>query len=313
MDEAFAAVRAGGEAVTAYRKRLRALYRREAGARVLAAVNTTTPFRERLVWFWRNHFTVSIRNPHVRRLAGAFEREAIRPHIVGRFAELLLAAVQHPAMQLYLDNYLSVGTNSPVGRRRGKGTNENLAREILEHYTLGVEDGYSQADVGSFALMLTGWGFDRRQASQNQTFTFATDRHEPGPKVLLGVRYDEAGLNEGEAALEALAAHRSTERHLAAKLASHFAADDPPPESVKRLARAFTDNGGDLGVVSRALVAEPATWVRAQRKVRSPAELVVATARATGFHGGEARPLLESLRLIGQLPFFAPSPAGYPD
>ncbi|MDX1575707.1 MAG: DUF1800 domain-containing protein, partial [Kiloniellales bacterium] len=224
-----------GDLAAMVRRRFREDFMREAGQRSLAAVRSETPFRERLVAFWSNHFTVSVRKPIVAGIAGAFEREAIRPHVTGRFADMLLAVTRHPAMLLYLDNAQSFGPKSRAGRWLNKGLNENLAREILELHTLGVEAGYSQDDVRNLATILTGWSLARPGKDANPGgFKFHQRAHEPGDKVLLGRRYREAGMAEGEAALRDLAGHPATARPVATKLARHVIADDPPGPAVAR-------------------------------------------------------------------------------
>lgn len=310
----FTAQRAGVDKLQAFiRQEYRDLYLREAGVRTLAMIESERPFRDRLVVFWSNHFTVSAKRPVVAGLAGAFEREAIRPHVTGRFADMLLAVARHPAMLGYLDNIASVGPTSPFGLQRGLGLNENLAREILELHTLGVDGGYGQADVVALAKMLTGWNVGRPERSPTPgIFHFYDGVHEPGPKAFLGRHYPEAGEAEGEAALRALAAHPATARHLAAKFARHFVADDPPPALVARLVRRFEETDGDLGVMARALIDSPEAWASAQGKFKTPQDFVVSALRATGFAGG-TEALVSSLDQFGQAPFAAPSPRGWSD
>ncbi len=303
--------KAGRDALKALRPRWRKGYLAEAGQRSLAGVRSDAPFHERLVAFWSNHFTVSVRKAGLFALAGAFEREAIRPNLTGRFAGLISAAVKHPAMLVYLDNAQSIGPNSPVGRRRNRGLNENLAREVLELHSLGVEGGYDQGDVLALAKILTGWSIARRGAGING-FKFRARAHEPGDKMLLGRRYREDGLAEGEAALAALARHPSTARHIARKLARHFVADQPPETAVERLARVFQDTDGDLTALAEALIRLPEAWQEPLAKVKTPQDLVVSTLRATGFEGA-AKQVVLALRLLGQAPWAAPSPAGWPD
>lgn len=300
------------DARRAFNERVRSAYLAEIDARMGAAVTGEATLLERLTWFWSNHFTVSILRPAIRGFAPAFEREAIRPHVTGRFADMLFAVARHPAMLLYLDNALSIGPNSPVGLRRDKGLNENFGRELLELHTLGVDGGYTQADVTALARILTGWSVARPNEPSPGGFRFRPMVHEPGAKLLLGRSYDEAGEAEGEAALGALAAHPATARHIATKLARHFIADDPPKESVERIARVFRDSGGDLRQVTAAVVREEAAWRAPLTKIRTPGEMVVAACRVTGFTP-PAPMLVNSLRLLDQMPFFAPSPAGWPD
>ncbi|MFO0997750.1 MAG: DUF1800 domain-containing protein [Alphaproteobacteria bacterium] len=277
-----------------------------------AAIGSTAPFRERLVRFWANHFTVSAQRPAVAGLAGAFEREAIRPNVTGRFETMLVAAIQHPAMLLYLDNAVSIGPNSPAGRRREKGLNENLGREILELHTLGVNGGYTQADVRSLATIITGWTIARLKDSNAGQYTFAPPLHEPGPKMLLGVRYEARGEEEGLAALRALARHPATAQHVARKLAVHFIGDDPPPAAVDRLARLYLEQDGRLLPLYRALIDGQDAWQRPLEKLKTPQEFIISTYRATG-QMPQRRALLEALERLAQVPFTAPSPAGWPD
>jgi uncharacterized protein (DUF1800 family) len=285
---------------------------KEAAARTLVQIDTVQPLRERLVVFWSNHFTVSIVRPLVLGLAGAFEREAIRPNVTGRFHDLLLAVVRHPAMLLYLDNAGSTGPNSRLGQRQGKGLNENLARELLELHTLGVDGGYTQADVTSFARILTGWSVTGIKDRNPGTFRFRPFIHEPGEKIFMGQRFGPAGEEEGLQALEFLSRHPSTARHVARQLAIHFIADDPPAALVERLAGVFRDSDGDLLALSNAIIDAPEAWQKPLGKLKTPNDLVVSTIRAVGYSGDDKR-LLGSLRGLGQPPFSAPSPAGWPD
>lgn len=296
----------------AFRERLQAVYLAEIDARVKAAAGSDAPLLERLTHFWSNHFTVSGFRPVVRGFAAAFEREAIRPHVTGRFAGMLIAAERHPAMLLYLDNALSVGPQSRFGVQRNKGLNENLGREILELHTLGVDGGYGQADVEALARILTGWSVARLQDPDPGSFRYFEPIHEPGPKVLLGRTYREDGYREGEAALRDLARHPATARHIAVKLARHFIADDPPPEAVERIARVFRDSDGDLKAVTVAVVREDGAWQKPFAKLRTPSDLLIAACRVSGFTPPPEM-LVRSLRALNQPAFFAPSPAGWPD
>src|SRR5579875_764089 len=207
------------EVKRAFNERVKAGYMAEIAARTGAAATSEAPLLERMTRFWSNHFTVSILRPAIRGFAPAFEREAIRPHVTGRFADMLFAVARHPAMLLYLDNAVSIGPDSIAGRRRGKGLNENLGREMLELHTLGVDGGYTQADVEALARILTGWSVARLRDPGPGTFHFFPPIHEPGPKTLLGRTYREAGYEEGQAALLDLAHHPATARHIATKLA----------------------------------------------------------------------------------------------
>jgi uncharacterized protein (DUF1800 family) len=313
------------EAIKAFAMETRQIFMKEMAARFLQGFETTQPFRERLVWFWSNHFAVSIMKAQSSQFVGAFEREAIRPHVTGNFADMLLAVEHHPAMQLYLDNAQSIGPDSMAGRLTGKGLNENLGREILELHTLGVDGGYSQADVISLAKILTGWSIDRgaprtgvMNAVADGSFRFFPARHEPGSKDLLGRNYVQ-GYQSGVQALSDLAQHPATARHIATKLATHFIADDPPEDSVKRIARVFLDSRGDLMKVSRAVIDEPAAWRQLPGKVRSPVEYIMAALRVAGgdrlamLDEKSVGPVLQSARAMGEMPFSAPSPKGWPD
>ncbi|MBV8447523.1 MAG: DUF1800 family protein [Hyphomicrobiales bacterium] len=272
-------------------------------------------FGERLAMFWANHFAISAaKGPNVRVIAGAFERETIRPHVFGRFADMLLAVETHPAMLFYLDNQQSFGPNSPAGQNRKRGLNENLAREILELHTLGVNGGYTQDDVTSLARIITGWTVVGRQGRLGTpgSFVFFANAHEPGDQQLLGNIYAEAGFEQGKAALLHLARHPATAAHLAQKLARHFVSDDPPSALVDKLAKTFMATDGDLAAVSTALVEAKESWTPQLAKVRSPLEFSIAILRATGAKP-EPQPVLGGLYVMGQ-PYWQPSgPNGFSD
>jgi uncharacterized protein (DUF1800 family) len=223
------------------------LFRAEALARFQRVVAADTGFVERLVHFWSNHFCVSAsKSGAVRAIAGAFEREAIRPHVLGRFGDMLKAVASHPAMLLYLDNAQSFGPASRAGRNRQRGLNENLAREILELHTLSVAGGYGQADVTALARILTGWTFagPAGRIGEPGQFAFFANGHEPGDHGLLGKVYKAGGIEQGEAALADLARHPATARHVATKFAAHFVADTPPAALVERLEASFKTSDG---------------------------------------------------------------------
>lgn len=286
-------------------------------ARGAQLVQSEAPLVERLVLFWSNHFTVSTTRWAIAPMTPAFEAEAIRPQVLGRFADMLRAAVRHPVMLTYLDNPRSVGPDSVEGRARGGGVNENLAREVLELHTLGAQGGYGQADVSQFALALTGWshgGLPHEGAEAvHGRFRFVQAHHQPGPKVVLGRLYDEAGEGEGLAILDDLARHPATARHLATKLVRHFVADDPPARAVARIARVFQDSEGDLAEVARALVELPEAWSDPLAKVKTPHELVLAVHRVLGGEAPQPGDYLRPLRLLGMMPFSAPGPQGWGD
>jgi uncharacterized protein (DUF1800 family) len=301
---------------------LRDQYVTAVGARTAAALASETPFVERLVHFWSNHFAVSVDKIAVVGLAGAFEFEAIRPHVLGRFSDLLSAVERHPAMLLYLDQAQSIGPGSRLGTRaaqrgRERGLNENLAREILELHTLGVRSGYSQGDVTEFARALTGWtvgGLGRLPALQaaGPGFTFAEAVHEPGARTVLGRRYAQTGEAQAQAVLNDLAVHPATARHVATKLARHFAADDPPPGLVSRLEAAFLSSGGDLPTVYRVLVEAPEAWGTSQ-KFRTPWDWTIAALRGTGVTSLPGATAAAAFQQLGQAVWKPGSPAGYDD
>lgn len=291
-------------------------------ARFRAATTSPRSFVERLVHFWSNHFAVSVDKLAVLGLAGAMEREAIRPHVLGNFADMLLAVEQHPAMLIYLDNQQSIGPNSAAARlagRRGRdvGLNENLGREILELHTLGVDAGYSQADVRGLATLITGWSIGgdsgALRGGDPGVFFFRAAFHEPGAVTLLGKRYAEAGVGQGEAALRDLAGNPHTARHLATKLVRHFVADDPPAGAVDQVAAAFTRSGGDLPATYRALVALPAAWREPLAKFKSPSDYIFSAWRALSLPVGKAQRDVQVFQALGQRSFQPGSPAGWPD
>ena len=289
--------------------RAREIFRDETAALLDHAVATATPFRERLVWFWANHFTVSTRRGEVGPLAGSFVRDAIRPYVTGRFGDMLLAVMRHPAMLLYLDNAQSAGPRSLIGGRQNRGLNENLARECLELHTVSPAAGYTQADVTEFARVLTGWSVERRENPLG--FRFRPGVHEPGPKTVMGrsVPEGEAG---GTAALAFLSGHPATHRHLATKLVRHFVADDASPDAVRRVEAMLRDTGGDLGQAAAALVRLPAAW-RPLTKIRTPQDAVVAAVRAAGLPPGRVSNMAGLVAGLGQPMFGAPFPIGWAD
>jgi uncharacterized protein (DUF1800 family) len=330
------------------RRRLVEIAAAEGHASLTERATTVRPFVERLVAFWSNHLCVSLgAKVLVAPLAGSYEREAIRPHVLGRFEDMVLASARHPAMLVYLDNFQSIGPNSRGGRSSGRGRgqprglNENYARELLELHTLGVDGGYTQQDVQELAKILTGWtvsglarggGFldsvrgtqgmsqrGRRAQTQRPSnpdgsigFAFQDLLHEPGTKTVLGVRYIEAGEDEGERVIRALCNHPSTARFVATKLVRHFVTDEPPPAAVDRIARVFRESKGDLRAVSLALVDLPDAWSDGARKFRTPQDWLVAVLRAfsTTDVSDATMPLLRQLRH----PLWSPqSPKGFGD
>jgi uncharacterized protein (DUF1800 family) len=291
------------------------LYLTEAKARLDAALAADIGFAERLAWFWSNHFCVSADKGQVRPIAGAFEREAIRAHVLGRFGDMLLAVESHPAMLIYLDNARSVGPNSPAGRNRRRGLNENLAREILELHTLGVRSVYSQDDVTNFAKVITGWTVvpPRQDAELGGTFSFNPRMHEAGPQTVIGNRYDAAGVEQGRRVLGDLAKHPATAKHIARKFARHFVADEPSPALTERLSKRFLDTGGDLKELTRALITSDEAWQAPRSRIKRPTEWIVSTLRALGVNPPDVRPIVQAQNLLGEPLWRPPAPNGFAD
>jgi uncharacterized protein (DUF1800 family) len=288
---------------------------REMAARMALGFTTQKPFAEQLVWFWSNHFTVSATNPAAITLVAAFEREAIRPNIAGTFEDMLLASTRHPAMQLYLDNAQNIGPDSLAGLIAHKGLNENLGRELMELHTLGVDGGYTQADVIALAKILTGWSLDKDGGTTG--FHYYPARHEPGDIVLRGKTYS-GGEEAGIQALKDLAHDPATARHIAGKFAVHFIADDPPAESVARLEASFNRTGGNLRALAETAVNDPAAWKPGPGKMRSPMEYTTAALRIVGWPQGgdrdkQVKSVMAATKMMGEFPMLAPSPKGWPD
>jgi uncharacterized protein (DUF1800 family) len=291
-------------------------FRNEALARIQRATIADCGFVERLVVFWSNHFCISANKGEPARIwAGSFEREAIRPHVLGRFADMLQAVEQHPAMLFFLDNQQSLGPDSRAGQNRKRGLNENLAREIMELHTLGVGGGYSQEDVTTLARIITGWTFAGRDGKLGApgSFVFNANAHQPGPQRLLGKTYEDTGVTQGEAALADIARHPSTAKFIATKFARHFVADDPPPALVARLEGVFRTTDGDLGALALALVNADEAWQAPLTKLRTPYEYLVATGRLLAQIPDDSGRYIGGLNTLGQ-PLWSPSgPNGFAD
>jgi uncharacterized protein (DUF1800 family) len=289
----------------------RQLFLNEARARIDAALNAEIGIVERLVWFWSNHFCV---NQDKTVMAGGYEREAIRPHVLGRFSDMLLAAEGHPAMLFYLDNAQSIGPNSVAGINREKGLNENLAREILELHTLGVRTVYTQDDVTNFAKVLTGWTILPTASNPDHggEFVYLKRAHEPGPQTVVGNTYPDTGTEQGRAVLADLARHPATAKHVAIKMARHFIADDPPAALLDRLTQRFLDTDGDLKEMAKALIASPEAVAPEQAKIKRPGEWIVAALRATGISGDIGR-ITGGVTLLGEPLWRPPAPKGFSD
>jgi uncharacterized protein (DUF1800 family) len=308
---------------------------RAIAARLEAALTTPRPVHERLVHFWANHFTVSAAKPAAVALPPSFEKEAIRPHVGGAFADMLLASSKHPGMIVYLDNWLSIGPNSQAaqhpqraqhlpGGGRPTGINENLAREILELHTLGVNGGYTQADVQALAAIITGWTYERprlmdfvsdRQGTQTgaQLFEFDADAHEPGPKTLLNRTYPQTGIAQGEAALRDLARHPATARFIATKLCRHYIADTPPPAAIARVEQAFARSDGDIPGAMETLVDCPEAWETPLAKFKRPEEYAISALRAVNASNLQQGAGVAAVAAMGQRIYAAPGPDGWSD
>jgi uncharacterized protein (DUF1800 family) len=288
-------------------------------ARARLGANTDAAFRERWALFWTNHFTVSSTSLAVTSVAGPFEQEAIRPHVFGRFEDLLVASSTHPAMLLYLDQAQSTGPNSKASQyqrktaRKAGGLNENLAREILELHTVGVDAGYGQADVTEFARAMTGFSVGREKDPSPHTFLFRDNAHEPGVRTVMGKHYVQEGQAQALAVMRDLAASPHTARHVSTKLAAHFVSDTPPPALVARLEKTYLDSGGRLDEMARALVASPEAWDPAPAKFKTPYEFAISTWRAIDAQPSGIDKLAPVLTGLGQKPFSPPSPKGWAD
>ncbi len=285
----------------------------EAKARFDAAATSDIGFVERLVWFWSNHFCISA--DKVTGMAGPYEREAIRAHVLGRFADMLSAVESHPAMLFYLDNVASMGPNSIAGINRDKGLNENLARETLELHTLGVRSGYTQADVTNFAKILTGWSWiPPFEPEHGGEFAFIKRLHEPGEQVVLGKHYADTGVDQGRAVLTDLARHPATAQHIAEKLASHFVADTPPPSLVGKLTKTFHDTDGNLKELAKTLVTADESWTSQRQKLKPPAEWIASVVRLSGTQAiipiGR---IMNAQATLGAPLWRPPAPNGWPD
>ena len=302
-----------------YGRTVRQHYTSQVLARYQIATSTDYPFHERLVHFWSNHFAVSVEKQPLPAIAALYENEAIRPNVSGRFVDMLIAVETHPAMITYLDNQRSIGSASEIAirakgrrRRRGVGLNENLAREILELHTLGVDGGYTQSDVTTFAKVITGWSVSNSGKTAGR-FEFRDAAHEPGTKSLLGRSYSQSGQTQGIAVLEDLASSEITARFLSTKLARHFVADQPPASLIDKLVDSYMSSDGELGKMYETLVLSDESWDPKRQKYKSPSDYLISSMRAFDHVPDNPRRLFNSLEFLGQSPFRPESPAGWPD
>ncbi len=321
------------DAQQARRRAAREEYVAAVQARAQSALVTPTPFVERLVHFWANHFAISVEKDAITGVAGAFEMEAIRPNVLGRFEDLLLAVERHPAMLLYLDQARSIGPTSVVGLRASKnaarkpeiatarrGLNENLAREALELHTLGVRSGYTQADVTELAQALTGWSIAEAEPGAG-SFQFQPTFHEPGKRTVLGRRYAASAMATGDvngdaqaaAILRDIAATPATARHISTKLARHFVGDAPADALVERLSVTFMRTRGDLSAMYRVLIDSPEAWMPQPSKFKTPWDWLLSSLRALGRSDLQGLQIAGVMTQLGQPVWRPGSPAGWDD
>lgn len=291
----------------------RQIYTQYCSASIDALLTTDNDFAWRVADFFSNHFSVSAQGRIMTALAPTLEREAIIPHINGKFSDMLMAVETHPAMLVYLNNEKSFGPNSKIGKRKEKGFNENLAREILELHTLGVNGGYKQADVKSLALGITGWSVYHPGKEKNTGFNFRDRGHEPGTKTLLGKKYSQAGFDQGAAMLKDLAQEDATIHHLCYKLVRHFIADYPSDRIVYAMEQCWKANNGDIPKVLKAMINHPDSQRSERLKFKTGREYMVSALRAAGITDLKPKKAIGSLALLGQQPFKAGSPKGYSD
>lgn len=300
-----------------------------AQAKLLRAIYSQRQLEEVMTDFWFNHFNVFVGKGLDRMMLTSYERDVIRPHALGKFEDLLVATAKSPAMLFYLDNWLSVGPNSPralglpehpygpyarfprPNRKRPSGLNENYGRELLELQTLSVNGGYSQRDVTEVAKVFTGWTIDK--PAQGGGFKFEERLHEPGPKFVLGRRIKPKGEGEGMELLHRLATSPQTAHFISLKLAERFVSDNPPPALVDRMAKTFLKKKGDIREVLSVLFHSPEFWddTTYRAKLKTPLEFVVSTVRATGAEVNDAMPLVRQLNHMGMPLYGAQPPTGY--
>src|SRR5690348_8902185 len=285
-----------------FEKRPQRMEEEQAGQKLVRAIESRDQLQEVLTDFWFNHFNVDESKGLDRWLIPGYERDAIRPHVFGRFRDLLEAVAWHPAMLFYLDNWLSVKDGFQLPRKGNKkaGLNENYGRELMELHTLGVDGGYTQADVTQVARCFTGWSIETPQNGAAAIFRPRT--HDDGPKTVMGVAVTAGGREDGERVLDMLASSPITARHLAALLCRRFIADDPPATAVDRVAKAYLRTNGDLRAVYGALFTSPEFWSRAAMgaKVKTPFEFVVSSVRALDGHVDDPLPIARTVARMGE-------------
>ena len=301
------------EEAKARRQRAQILVQQAQASRIWRALYSRRQLQEVMVDFWYNHFNVFAGKGLDHLWVGNYEAAAIRPYALGRFSDLLLATAHHPAMLFYLDNQLNTAPGSPGARGNLTGLNENYAREIMELHTLGVDGGYTQADVESLARILTGWGFERRNLrfGNGPVESFDASRHDFTPKTLLGRTIAPTGETEGVEAIGMLAASPATARHIAFELAQYFVADEPPAGLVDRLAQRFRATDGNIAAVLKMLLTSREFRDSASQKYKTPYQYVLSAARASGVEVNNPRPLLGTMARLGEPLFYCQTPDGY--
>ncbi|HUI34728.1 MAG TPA: DUF1800 domain-containing protein [Stellaceae bacterium] len=311
--ETMASAKPTQEMIDARIKRAESILEQARAARVYRALYSPRQLQEAMVDFWFNHFNVNAYNGFDMLWVGNFENEAIRPHVLGKFRDLLLATAQHPAMLYYLDNQDSTAPGSPSAARLFSDINENYARELMELHTLGVDGGYTQKDVDTLAMILTGWGFnyDALTTGSGSAFAFIASRHDPSPKVFLGHTIAPGGEEQGIAAIDILAKSPATAHHIAFELAQYFVADKPAAALVDRLAAEFLATGGDIKAVMKALLTSTEFRDSAGQKYKTPYQYVLSAVRATGSKIKSPTPFLGTMAQLGMPLYLCPTPDGY--
>ena len=301
------------EQVQARIKRSDSVREQASEARLYRALYSRRQLEEAMVDFWFNHFNVFVYKGFVHFWIGSYEAQAIRPHVLGRFRDLVLATAQHPAMLFYLDNQINTAPGSPHAHGIFTGLNENYAREIMELHTLGVDGGYTQDDVVTLARIFTGWGFDYKnmQTGVGAASGFDPKRHDDSDKVFLGHKIPGGGRDEGVAAIDILAKSPATAHHIAYQLAQYFVADEPPPELVNRLAARFLETDGDIKVVMAALLASREFRDSTGQKYKTPYQYVLSAVRAGGIDVKNPKPLLGTMARLGMPLYQCQTPDGY--
>ncbi len=286
-------------------------------AKLIRAIESERQLQEVMVDFWFNHFNVFAGKGPVKWMLVSYERDAIRPHALGNFRDLLLAVARHPAMLFYLDNWMSVRNDFQAPRQNGKGPkglNENYARELMELHTLGVDGGYTQKDVIDVARCFTGWTIDQPRSGGG--FVFRPLAHDNGEKVVLGHRIPAGGgQRDGEQIIDILVRHPSTAKFIATKLVRRFVADEPPPALVARAAETFRRTDGDIQAVLATIISAPEFWAAEtyRAKIKKPFELVATAVRAVGGTTGGGPALARAVAQIGEPLYASQPPTGYPD